>query len=117
MIFRMGVYMMRRWEQFVRDHPDTKELPPIFPLLIHHSDTGWTAATAFQDLVVTGPDLQSELLPYIPRFEMRLIDLSEGQASDLRARSPRSAGWCSGACRWRVTTHAWCGRSTASGAQ
>ena len=83
MIFRMGVYMMRRWEQFVRDHPNTKELPPIFPLLIHHSDTGWTAATAFQDLVVTGPDLQSELLPYIPRFEMRLVDLSEGQANDL----------------------------------
>jgi hypothetical protein len=83
MVFRMGVYMMRRWEHFVRDHPGTKELPPIFPLLIHHSDTGWTAATAFQDLVVTGPDVRTELLPYIPRFEMRLIDLSEGQANNL----------------------------------
>ena len=84
MIFRMGLYMMRRWEQFVRDHPDSKEqLPPIIPLLIHHSDTGWTAATAFQDIIATGPDVRSELLPYIPRFEMRLIDLSEGQASGL----------------------------------
>ena len=26
-------------------------LPPVLPLLIHHSDTGWTAARAFQDIV------------------------------------------------------------------
>jgi hypothetical protein len=35
--------------------------------------------------------LQSELLPYIPRFQMRLIDLSEGQASASARRARLAA--------------------------
>jgi hypothetical protein len=98
MIFRMGIYMMRRWEQLVRDHPGATELPPIFPLLIHHSDTGWTAATAFQDLVVTDPAVGPALRPYIPHFEMRLVDLSAGQVTHLVEGALTALGlavlWC-----------------------
>jgi Putative transposase, YhgA-like len=98
MIFRMSVYMTRLWEHIVRDHPDAKELPLIYPLLIHHSDTGWTAATAFQDIVATGDAVRSELLPYIPHFAMRLLDLSPGQVQDLVERAltamARVVLWC-----------------------
>jgi len=46
MMFRGGMYMWRVWDQLVRDQPDLRKLPPIMLIVIHHSDTGWTAATA-----------------------------------------------------------------------
>ena len=98
MVFRMGVYVMRLWEQIVRDHPGIQKLPPILPVLIHHSDTGWTAATAFQDLVEGDEPERSALLPYIPHFEMRLVDVSGGRAGDLVDRALTALGkvvlWC-----------------------
>jgi predicted transposase YdaD len=83
MVFRMGVYVMRLWEQLVRDQPGLQKLPPIMPVLLHHSDTGWTAATSFHDLIAgDGPEMAA-LLPHIPSFAVRLIDLSGGRAGDL----------------------------------
>ncbi len=98
MIFRMGLYMMRLWDQLVRDHPDVKTLPPIVPILIHHSDTGWTAPTAFQDIVGPEGPARTSLLPHIPHFQMRLVDLSGGRASDLVEEALTALGevalWC-----------------------
>ncbi|WP_437580930.1 Rpn family recombination-promoting nuclease/putative transposase [Sorangium sp. So ce887] len=98
MVFRMGLYMMRLWEQIVRDQPGLKKLPPIMPVLIHHSDTGWTAARAFQDVVaVDGPE-RAALLPHVPCFELRLIDVSGGRAGDLVEQALTALGkvvlWC-----------------------
>jgi hypothetical protein len=104
MVFRMGLYMMRLWEQLVRDQPRRTELPPILPLLIHHSDTGWTAATAFQDIVAADATVRPALRPYIPHFELRLIELGEGHASRLVEQALTALGWCCGACRWPATT-------------
>jgi hypothetical protein len=83
MVFRVLVYMTRLWEQFVRDHAGAKTLPAVFPILLHHSATGWTAATAFEDLIAADGAVRAALERHIPRFEMRLIDLSPGQASAL----------------------------------
>lgn len=98
MVFRMGLYMMRLWDQLVRDHPETKKLPPIVPILIHHSATGWTAATAFQDIVGPEGPARATLLPHIPCFNLRLIDLSGGRASDLVDEALTALGqvvlWC-----------------------
>lgn len=83
MALRMLVYMTRLWEQFHRDHPGAKALPAVVPMLLHHSATGWTAATAFQDLIAGDGAARSALERYIPRFEMRLIDLSPDRESAL----------------------------------
>lgn len=83
MVARMGIYMMRLWEELLRDRPDLKELPPILPVLIHHSPTGWTAATTFQDVVAVDATLRAELAPYIPHFAVRLVDLREERAENL----------------------------------
>jgi hypothetical protein len=53
------------------------------PVLIHHSDTGWTAATAFEDIVEVPEPARAALSPYIPHFTMRLVDLSPGRVSGL----------------------------------
>ena len=98
MVLRMGIYMMRLWEQIVRDAPARKDLPVIFPVLVHHSNTGWTAATAFQDLIPVEASLRPVLSPYIPHFQVRLVDLSEGHASHIvdEVLTPlaRVALWC-----------------------
>jgi predicted transposase/invertase (TIGR01784 family) len=83
MAFRMLVYMTRLWEQFVRDHPGAKTLPAVLPILLHHSATGWTAATAFEELIAADGAVRAALERHIPHFEMRLIDLSPGRASAL----------------------------------
>ncbi|TKD12348.1 Rpn family recombination-promoting nuclease/putative transposase [Polyangium fumosum] len=98
MVFRMGVYMFRLWEQLVRDEPKLKELPPIIPIVVHHSEAGWTAATAFQDLVPMDATVRPRLSPFVPQFELRLIDLGGGRAGDLVERALTSLGqvvlWC-----------------------
>ncbi|AUX32293.1 transposase [Sorangium cellulosum] len=98
MVFRMGLYMMRLWEQLVREQPGLKKLPPIMPVLVHHSDTGWTAARAFEDIVAIDGPARAALLPHIPRFELRLIDVSGGRAGDLVEQALTALGkvvlWC-----------------------
>ncbi|WP_437682514.1 Rpn family recombination-promoting nuclease/putative transposase [Sorangium sp. So ce131] len=98
MVFRMGLYMMRLWEQLVRDQPEQKQLPPVVPVLIHHSDTGWTAARAFQDIVAGDAPERTALLPHIPHFELRLVDVSGGRAGDLVEQALTALGkvvlWC-----------------------
>ncbi len=85
MVFRMGVYMMRLWEQIVRDQPGLQSLPPVMPILVHHSNTGWTAATSFHEIIAgEGPE-RDALLPHIPSFALRLVDVSGGRAI-LRSR-------------------------------
>ena len=83
MIFRLNVYMTRFWERLVRDRPNLVMLPPIVPMLIHHSATGWTAATAFEDIVEVPEPARAALSPHIPHFKVRLVDLSAGRVSGL----------------------------------
>ena len=98
MVLRMSVYMHRLWEQIVRDQPGLAMVPPIMPVLVHHSATGWTAATAFQDIVAGNGPERAALLPHIPCFTMRLIDVSGGRAGDLVEQALTALGkvvlWC-----------------------
>jgi predicted transposase YdaD len=92
MILRMGSYMWRQWERLVRDQPTLEMLPPIIPILIHHSDAGWTAATCFEDIIQTGEPARAALLPYVPRFRILLCDLSPGRASGLAKEALTALG-------------------------
>jgi predicted transposase YdaD len=83
MILRMGTYMWRAWERLVTDEPNRKQIPPILPVLIHHSETGWTAATSFHDIVAMPEARRHEIAPGTPAFEMQVVDLSPGQASHI----------------------------------
>ena len=50
MPFRLLKYMVGLWDGWLAEHPDAKTLPVIVPIVVHHSDSGWTAATAFEQL-------------------------------------------------------------------
>ena len=77
MVFRVLTYLVRLWDRLVRDKRATRELPPILPVVIHHSERGWTAAVAFQDIVAGEGPARAALDRYIPHFEVRLFDLRE----------------------------------------
>ena len=98
MIFRMGSIMWRRWEQLVRDAPNRTTLPLIIPILIHHSATGWTAATAFEDIVAVPDEARAAVRHYIPSFEMKLVDVSRDPTGGLVRQALTDLGrvvlWC-----------------------
>src|SRR5687767_12953661 len=56
--FRLLAYMVRIWEALLKDHPNAKRLPAIVPLVIHHSEGGFTGQTIFEGLL----DLDAEAL-------------------------------------------------------
>lgn len=92
MIFRMGVYMWRHWEDLVRREPERRRLPVIVPILIHHSDTGWTAATAFEDILGAPSGAREALRPYVPGFRMKLVDVSHEREGGLLQQALTALG-------------------------
>jgi hypothetical protein len=98
MIVRMGAYAFRAWEHLVGEEPTRETIPLVVPILIHHSDTGWTAATRFQDVVAVPGALRAALAPYTPSFEMAVVDVSPGQATRIAEQMLTALGkvvlWC-----------------------
>ncbi|GAB4563791.1 MAG: hypothetical protein Tsb0020_13260 [Haliangiales bacterium] len=51
MPYRMLRYMIRIWDRYLSDHSDATRVPVIIPLVMHHSDTGWSGPTSLGGLV------------------------------------------------------------------
>lgn len=69
MPLRLLRYMLRVWEAVAAE--STPPLPVIVPVVLHHSDTGWRAATSFSALF-DGPPEAAE---FTPQFRFVLDDL------------------------------------------
>ena len=54
---------------------------------LHHSKTGWTHATAFEELIDLDDEARDAALPFVPRFRLVLDDVSRAADEDLLARS------------------------------
>jgi hypothetical protein len=85
MPLRLLGYMLRIWEAIVKAQPDARRLPPIVPVVVHHSETGWRAATAFGGLIEVPPDAPG-LLEFVPQFRFALDDLSKQSEAAIVAR-------------------------------
>jgi predicted transposase YdaD len=92
MAFRLLRYMVRIWDEHLRDHPTAARLPAILPLVLHHSPGGWTSPTDFHALL----DLDAEALPlvaaHVPSFRFLLDDVSAESDEALRARAMTALG-------------------------
>ncbi len=98
MILRGGIYMMRLWEHLVRDQRKLRKIPPILLLVIHHGPSRWTAATSFEDVVEVAEPMRAALLPYTPRFQMMLVELTPERMNELLNETMTALGkvalWC-----------------------
>jgi hypothetical protein len=80
-------YMVRIWEQCLAQKPPPAALPPIIPIIVHHSETGWTAPTHFQGLFDSTAMTDADLQRLTPEFEVALDDISHCSDEELRART------------------------------
>ncbi|UQA61707.1 Rpn family recombination-promoting nuclease/putative transposase [Polyangium aurulentum] len=90
MAFRLLRYMVRIWDEHLKKHPNARRLPIIVPVVLHHSDTGWTASTTFESLMDVDAQTLALVAPYVPCFRIALDDISHESDAALRAR-PMSA--------------------------
>lgn len=98
MSFRLLRYAVRIWERWLRDNPHAHKLPVLLPVVLHHSEKGWTGSTAFEDLLDADEDTLAAAAAYVPRFRFMLEDISHETDEALRARAmtalARMALWC-----------------------
>jgi predicted transposase YdaD len=83
-------YSVRKWERCLAEDPRLEFLPPIIPIVLHHSETGWTAATSFHELFDWSA-LPVELKSFLPGFRFLLDDLSHRTDAELLVRATREA--------------------------
>jgi hypothetical protein len=86
MPFRLLRYMTRIWARFEQDSPG-EPLPLIVPVVLHHSDKGWTAPTRFGELFEVDDELRDAISPFVPDFGFVLDDLSKVDDEALRTRA------------------------------
>jgi predicted transposase YdaD len=89
MALRMLRYVVRQLERWRQEHPESRLLPLIIPLVMYHGPGGaWTAPRRVEDLFEL-PDEEEERQRWralLPRFEYLLDDLTAEREEALRAR-------------------------------
>ncbi len=68
---------MRVWYRFRRNHPEARNLPVVVAVVLAQNAQTWKVSTRFEDLVDVPPEWNEELLPMIPKFAYRLVQLAE----------------------------------------
>ena len=91
MPLRLLRYLLRIWDTLQQREPERTLLPPIVPVTIHHSDTGGTAATSFDELLDLLHELRAVVGPFVPSFRFLLDDVSQVPDERLRARAMSAA--------------------------
>lgn len=91
---RLLRYLVNILEQHIETSKSRKEalpLPVIIPVVLHHSDSGWTGPTRLGELY--DPDLFSspDSRCFIPDFAFCLDDISHVSDEELRSRSMSAA--------------------------
>ena len=70
----------------------TQRLPAIIPLVVHHSQAGWTGPKRLSELVDLDDEDRELLTPHLPDFEFLLDDLSRTPSEELKRRTASALG-------------------------
>ena len=90
MPLRLLRYVVRILERHVQDARSPSlalPLPVVVPLVLHHSETGWTAAKTLEELFDESLVADPEILPLIPRLGFVLDDISQLSDEALEERA------------------------------
>ena len=72
---RLLTYMLRIWNDHLRNNPGAAKLPPILPLVLAQDNKPWKSSTRFADLIDIPEGAGEELKKHIPDFEFQLVEL------------------------------------------
>jgi len=74
-------YISAEGDQFRKQHPGARQLPPVYPLVIYHGEEQWRVPRTFHELVAPLPDA---LIPFVPQFTYALHDLSARTDAEIK---------------------------------
>jgi predicted transposase/invertase (TIGR01784 family) len=92
MTLRMLGYVVRVLEDFVKSNPNANKVPAVIPVVMHHSEQGWSAPTSLIELVDLDEEMLGELQRNLPSFEILLDDLTRRSDRELFGRATTAAG-------------------------
>ncbi len=90
MPLRVLKYAARILDQHVTATGSGKQalpLPLVVTVVLHHSETGWTAGTGLTDLFDSDLALLTAVAPFVPQLRFVLVDISGLTDDELSARS------------------------------
>ena len=68
MPFRLLLYIVRIWEQLVRETPSRRRLPAVLPIVLHHSEAGWVSPTTLHDVIDLDAGAMGLVGKHLPQF-------------------------------------------------
>jgi len=92
MALRLLLYVARIWERHLRAHPKAHLVPPIVPVVLHHSEHGWSASTTLEGLLDADEETLKALGEHTVRMRFVLDDISKVQDRTLRGRAMTALG-------------------------
>ena len=72
---RLLTYMVRIWNDHLRNNPGAAKLPPILPLVLAQDNKPWKSSTRFADLIDIPEGAGEDIKKHIPDFEFQLVEL------------------------------------------
>lgn len=72
---RLLTYMVRIWNDHLRNNSSAAKLPPILPLVLAQDNKPWKSSTRFADLIAVPEGAGGEIQKHIPDFEFQLVEL------------------------------------------
>ena len=85
-------YMVRIWERHLASTAAPEHLPPIVPIVFHHSASGFRAPTRFEASLDPLVGELPELLAFTPCFQFLVDDISHASDAELRGRALNAFG-------------------------
>lgn len=89
--FQLYRYVNRFLEQWARENPGWKLLPPVIPVVIYHGAGEWWIADDFHALMAGN----EALYPYLPNFRYVVVDLWAGSKTMVCLPAPACGLDCS----------------------
>ncbi|UCF97125.1 MAG: Rpn family recombination-promoting nuclease/putative transposase [Spirochaetaceae bacterium] len=79
-ILQLLRYMVRIWDKELSQNKTLKKLPPIIPMIFYHGTRRWNQPVTFSSYL----ELKQNLRPYMPDFQVVLLDLQQTDDVDLK---------------------------------
>ncbi len=88
---RLLGYISRVLEQHVKEEGAKLPLPVVVPVVLHHSESGWTRETTLHSLFDAEVLALEGMAELVPNFEFVLDDISRASDEDLMRRAERES--------------------------